>query len=316
MKGSAVYGSAKSLDGLKAYTVGFDRKDISGKTRVYMFFKSMYRNNTDALYYLLLPNEWGVAQYNNTINLGIEHVYSYKAGTGNIVLNTRTSALESNYDYVNVSLTAINRSKIVKKVGFNTRFFIQYGTGTNGAPESALYLAGGNPEDMMDNKYTRSQGFFSPSMASIGTNTNNFHYGGGLNLRGYAGYLAPELDAKGNLVMSYKGSSGAAINAELELTDLINFKPKLFKNWLKFSGYLFGDAGVINVNASTENLMLGNIRADAGIGTALTFKKFGPLQTVEPLTIRFDMPFFLNRIPAVTSEYFAFRWVLGINRAF
>lgn len=193
---------------------------------------------------------------------------------------------------------------------------MQYGTGANWANESSLFLAGANPEEMMDNKFTRSQGFFSPSMASYGAGMNNFQYGGGLNLRGYAGYLAPEIDANGNLVMTYKGSSGAAVNAELEFTDLVNFKPKWFRNWLKFSGYLFGDAGVINVNQPTETLALGNVRADAGIGTALTIKKFGPLQTVEPLTIRFDMPLFLNRIPATETNYFAFRWVVGVSRAF
>lgn len=38
---------------------------------------------------------------------------------------------------------------------------------------------------------------------------------------------------------------------------------------------------------------MADLRADAGIGAALTIKKFGVLQTANPLTIRFDVPFFL-----------------------
>ena len=40
--------------------------------------------------------------------------------------------------------------------------------------------------------------------------------GGGLNLRGYAGYYAPEINNEGNYAFSYNGISGASISAELE----------------------------------------------------------------------------------------------------
>ena len=69
MKGSSFYFSAKALDGLNGYTVGFDRKDIKGKNKVYMYFKSMYRKGLNDLPYLLLPKEWTANQLNNTINL-------------------------------------------------------------------------------------------------------------------------------------------------------------------------------------------------------------------------------------------------------
>ena len=49
-----------------------------------------------------------------------------------------------------------------------------------------LYASGANPEDIMHNKYTRSAGFIPHDWFSYSlTNTNHFHYGGGLNLRGY-----------------------------------------------------------------------------------------------------------------------------------
>ncbi len=318
MKGSSVYLSAKNLDGLQGYTAGFDRKDISGKNKVYMFFKSMYRQNENDLPYLLLPTEWAPRKYNNTINIGFEHNYSYRTGLGNINLGMRSSAIRSDYDYQTVNLTVINRTNLWR-LKLNTRVYAQYGTGTNWASESSLFLAGGNPEEMMENKYTRSQGIFDPKWASFGAGTNYFNYGGGLNLRGYSGYLAPQLLADGTTVNTYKGQTGAAVNAELEFDGIIKIKKQ---NWLtksfKLTTYLFGDAGTINYTAAPGDkvLRMTGIKADAGIGATLTIKKFAFLQTVNPLTIRFDMPLFLNRIPYLDKDYIQYRFVVGISRAF
>ncbi len=317
MKGSSVYLSAKNLDGLQGYTIGFDRKDVAGRNKVYMFFKSMYRENFTDLPYLLLPKEWEPNKLNNTINVGLEHSYSYRKGTGTINLGTRTSALMSDYDYQAINITVINRTNIWK-LKLNTRIYGQFGTGSNWASESSLFLAGGNPEEMMENKYTRSQGIFNPEWASFGSTTNYFNYGGGLNLRGYSGYLAPELLADGTTVTAYKGQTGAAINGELEFDGIIKIKKQ---NWLtktfKLTTYLFGDAGFINYNTPDIKVVkMGGLRADAGIGTALTIKKFAFLQTVNPLTIRFDMPFWLNKIPSIDKDFLQFRFVIGVSRAF
>jgi hypothetical protein len=56
--------------------------------------------------------------------------------------------------------------------------------------------------------------------------------------------------------------------------------------------------------------------ADAGLGATLTISKWGPLTEFKPLTIRFDMPLFLSRVPANEKDYFQFRWLISINRAF
>lgn len=316
MKGSSFYFSAKALDGLNGYTVGIDRKSISGKDRIYMYFKSMYRAGLNDLTYLLLPKEWTPNMLNNTLNMGIEHNYTYRNGTGAINLSTRATALMSDYDYQNVNLTVINRTKLGKLL-FSTRVMGQYGTGKNGAPESGLFLAGASPEEMMDNKYTRSMGIFDPAWAAYGSETNYFHHGGGLNLRGYAGYLAPQKQTDGSLAFTYKGSTGASINAELDFGGLF----RLGNNWLtrtfKLDSYLFGDAGIINYNAPEESVIkMSDLRVDAGIGFAFTIKKFGVLQTVDPLTFRFDMPLFLNKIPATDSDYLGLRFVFGVSRAF
>jgi hypothetical protein len=317
MKGSSVYLSAKSLDGLNGYTIGFDRKDISGKNKVYLFFKSMYRKGFDDLPYLLLPNEWQINALNNTLNTGLEHAYGYRGGSGTINLGLRSTALMSDYDYQSISMTAINRTRL-GKMNLNTRVIMQYGTGGNWASESSLFLAGANPEELMENKYTRSQGFFDPYWAKIGMQTNYFQQGGGLNLRGYAGYVAPQETSNGDIVYTYKGQTGGALNAELEFSNLFKIKrPAWLTNTLKVVTYAFGDAGLINYNKPTEEIIkMSDVRIDAGLGIAVTIKKFGVLQTVNPLTIRFDFPLFLNKLPPTDKGYFQYRFVVGVNRTF
>ncbi|MGB3947503.1 MAG: hypothetical protein WBM13_05945, partial [Bacteroidia bacterium] len=318
MQGSSFFASAKALDGLNAYTLGFDRKDKKEKNRLYMHFKSMYRKDLNDLNYLLLPSEWTANQLNNTLNVGVEHVYSYKRGTGNINLGMRSSALLSDYDFKTVTLNVVNKNRL-GRFNFNTRLVGQYGTGSKWASESSLFLAGANPEEMMDNKYTRSQGFFDPSMAKMGATINTFHAGGGLNLRGYSGYLAPQLLSDGvTTVYTYKGQTGAALNTELEFDGIVRVKRQnWFTRTFKLTTYLFGDIGVINYNAVTDNVLkLSDVRADAGVGVALTIKRFGVLQTVNPLTIRFDMPLFLNKAPAADLGFIQYRYIVGISRAF
>jgi hypothetical protein len=60
----------------------------------------------------------------------------------------------------------------------------------------------------------------------------------------------------------------------------------------------------------------GFLRSDAGIGFALTIKKWLWLETANPLTIRCDFPLFLNSIPYTDKDYFQFRWVVGVYRSF
>ena len=61
---------------------------------------------------------------------------------------------------------------------------------------------------------------------------------------------------------------------------------------------------------------MSNVIADAGIGATLSINKFGPLYGLKPLVIRFDMPFFINRLPFAENDYVQPRFVIGINRAF
>lgn len=329
-KNSSAFLSLKHLDGLNAFSIGVDKENKNKTDKVYCFVKSMVRENAEDLAYLLYPDEWEKGRLNNTMNVGYEHNYKYKKGTGRIELDLRSSTLLSDYNFAHVRLTVVNKNKL-GKFNFNTRAFFQYGTGSNEPKESTLFLAGANPEEMMDNKFSRSAGFFPNEWMGYGNTTNNFQMGGGLNLRGYAGYLVPQEDQNGNLHFVYKGNSGAAFNSELEFDQLFKFIRvtdqngiiKWAKKTFKLNTYLFGDIGVINYEEGAPSgpsnrwdMKLADFRADAGLGTAITIKKWGPLQTVDPLTIRFDMPMLLNRIPAVETNYIKFRWLVGISRAF
>lgn len=307
---------AKALDGMYGFSLGTEKWDKNQKNLFYFQFKTMVRPEQNDKVYLLYPDEWGIGKLNNTFAFGIKRNFSYNNGGGNMNLEMKAPAPGSAYSFTKVSLNVVNKFSL-SKFGINTRFFAQYGTGRKVAPESALYLAGANPEEMMDNKYTRSRGFIPFDWAeNYGETTNHFHQGGGLNLRGYAGYLTPYMKNNGDLTMIYRGMSGAALNLEIEFDRWLKIRPKLVMNTLQIKTYLFADAGIINSDQQGNKLRFADFRMDAGLGTALVIKKWGALQMAKPLTIRFDMPFFLNRTPAVEPDYLKFRWVLGINRAF
>lgn len=307
--------TAKNLDGLELYSGGMDFKSRKENNTVSVSFTSLYRRGLNALEYLLYDQEWRSSRYNNYLSASLEHDYNYPRGNGDIKLSLRTSSIGSIYDYSYLTLNAINKTQL-GKFELRTRVFGQFATGENFADENALYVSGTNPEGLMQDKFTRSRAYVPVEWLGYGVNTNHFQQGGGLNLRGYAGYLVPQEDEKGINRFVYKGTTGFSISAELNFEKLFHVAPSFTRNWLGIGMYLFGDAGTINYNTPDETLAFADIRADAGVGVTATIKKFGPLQTVKPFTIRFDMPLFLSRTPAVEPEYFQFRWVVGIGRTF
>ena len=96
---------------------------------------------------------------------------------------------------------------------------------------------------------------------------------------------------------------------------MIRLRLGKLNDYFHIDSYLFGDAGMISHVLDGKSVDLTNMRLDAGAGFLLTITQWGPLEMTEPLSIRFDMPFFLNR-PPYGEEYLAFRWLIGINRAF
>ena len=129
---------------------------------------------------------------------------------------------------------------------------------------------------------------------------------------------------QGNILIGYKGRSGASASAEVDFDEYIKFRPKYLRDYLHLDAYLFADAGAIELSNATlsqywniaPTTMWSDIRVDAGLGFALTVKKFGWFNKANPLTLRFDMPFLLNRPPYANPDYANFRYVVGVNRTF
>lgn len=277
--------------------------------------KSMARTQSSQFIYALYENEWNLNKANNVIDFDYNYSYKGLKGKGKFYLKYRTSAFLSDYSYDYV--TVENKfQKWWRKFYLKTRLFGFAGQGSNWAPESQLFLAGANPEEISENKFTRAEGVFQKSHTEYGDNINLFHAGGGLNLRGYSGYYSPEL-YEGNIVSSYKGQLGFAVNIEAEFQRYLGLNQNKFKKYIDLKSYAFFDAGVINVgDDQLINTKLATPRFDSGLGLALTIKKFYHFETTKPVTIRADFPLYLNRTPNVSPDNFQFRWVMGVNRAF
>lgn len=313
MKKTSFIAHLRELDGLSMASVALEKRSNNEKNRFTVQLKSMLRDVGKDLTYLIYKNHWTPGKINNSVQLSFERDLNYKKGNGKFLVNLRSPFLYSDYDFSALNSTWITKSKF-RFANINTRLFGQLGTGSVIPMESQLYVAGANPEDLMDNKYTRSMGFF-PNF-DFGNVTNHFAAGGGLNLRGYMGYLLYGGDVNELPVYNYKGMSGAAANLEIEIDKMLFLQKAFFKNSLKFTPYFFADAGVINTNQPGQGLAFSNVMADAGAGIALTIQRWWKLQTVKPLTIRADFPVFINRLPYAEKDYFQFRWMIGVNRAF
>jgi aminopeptidase N len=135
--------------------------------------------------------------------------------------------------------------------------------------------------------------------------------GGGLNLRGYAGYLAAETNEEGEVYTAYTGVSGTSASIELEFDRLLNWQLLRF---IKMDPYLFADGGILVLDENFD--LYSSFRMDAGIGSSFSWNWFGPLETVSPIVLRIDFPVFLNHAPFEENENFKFRYVVGLGRSF
>ena len=309
---------AQFIAGLYTNKISLQKSDNKKINKITIDLLSLYRTNQNYINNTnLIWNSERLrnTQINNRIDIDIEHKYKNKYGNGKLNLGIKSSALGSTYDYNILSLSAKNNNKI-HKLKINTRGFLQIGSGNKWAVESKLFLAGANGEEMMESKFTRSDGFIPSEYLSYDYTTNHFHLGGGLNLRGYSGYLAPDFNDNGTIrSFDYVGTSGAAFNTEIDFTAYLPYSIK--KN--NITCYLFADAGVISSeNLTSENYKesFSEVRADAGIGFTYKLDNFGPLETTRPLVFRFDMPLFLNKAPASDKDFVQMRWIIGIDRAF
>ncbi|MBC7383275.1 MAG: M1 family metallopeptidase [Bacteroidia bacterium] len=322
---------SRLLDGIFLNRIGIEKTHQNTIYRIYA--KSMRRVQ---LYYLpayqlisipgadFYPNISSYDQWNNTINMEIEHSYTALNGSGKLLVGLKTSALFSNFDYASAFAEVIQHNN-VWKFELRSRLFAQYMTGSNAAPESQLYLAGANPETMIENKYTRAAGVLPAEWFAYGITPNHQQTGGGLNLRGYAGYLVP-VSLNNDQYYLFKGNSGAAVNLELDYDKLFAIRGGRLAKYFHIDSYLFMDAGILQANkpvafdgkaVSTITNLKTPLLASAGAGFAFTLKRWGILDEPKPLIIRFDMPLYLSNAPyAEKGDNFKFRWQVGVLRCF
>ncbi len=319
-KKSTFYFQSRWLDGYEMYKTGIT-KQLPQNVSLDFNIKAFTRNRDEWRNYLLYPGEWSTIwttakKFNASINVTATYVYAKEKFNGYMVGHLRSGLLGNSFDYHYFEFTNVLKAS-VWKLDFRTRVYGRIGTGKDLPSESALFFAGGNPEEMMDSKYYRAAGFFPEGWAyRYRDDISHLHFGGGLNMRGYTGYLLAEVDKNGVVMPSYKGPSGFAVNAEVDFNRIVKVKKQNLKDWVQLNTYLFGDAGAMAYANSSSKQQLGAIRFDAGAGVALTIKKWGPLQNIRPLTFRFDVPFFISHSPYVSQKHFAFRWVVGISRTF
>ena len=307
------------IDGLFLFKYGVDK--TFGKRKVEIYYKGFRRFNNSDIDYTLYPTQWGTQGANGSLNIDITNSYSYTRGYGELKGQIRGSFL-SNYDYSRISETWINHHYF-GKLELHTRVFLQAMMGSNIAPESMLNIAGGNSEEMMENKYLRSTGFVPTQWLGYGADYNHFQFAGGLNVRGYAGYLVPVNYNNFQYFMN-SGTTGASINTELDFDKFIPLNPRRLSPYFHFDLYFFADAGylenqvvpAISNNLTEKTIINSGVIASAGNGIVFTIKRWGKYDEAKPLSIRFDMPWFLSNTPYVDGQNFRFRWIVGLNRSF
>jgi Peptidase family M1 domain len=316
--------NSRFLDGLWYQRGGFNWS-LSDNNMIQAFGLSMWRNDAASANYFTAPQLWTLAaQPNSSINLLWRHTYSYLQGNGKYSLSARMPFMTDVFSYSYFQLEHLNTCYL-DKLELRTRLFGRYGLGKTMPMESALYMAGASPEEQIDNKYTRSVGFVPADWTGISPyDLSHFQEGGGLNLRGYAGYFSPDYRSPGQL-LGYAGRSGVSCSAEADFSRYIHLAPKFTRNWLKMNLYAFGDAGFMELSyfnypdvyhITPSGTYWSSLHADAGLGMALTVKNWGVFEKGKPLTLRLDLPIFLNRTPYNNTNYASFRYVIGVNRAF
>ncbi len=317
--------NSRYLDGLWYHKGGLNWL-VNDNNTLQLFAQTMWRPNSYSYDYLIDPQDWSsnAAQPNSSLNAAWAHHYNYFNGSGHYAFSFRAPMLTNAFDYSYAQLEAVNIN-YAGKLEVRTRVFGRYGMGNKIPYESALYMAGASPEEEMDNKYTRSVGFMPTDWDGVSRyDVNHFEQGGGLNLRGYAGYFAPD-ERNGNQLEGYKGRSGAAANVEVGFENYMPWHPKHLGNLVHANVYAFGDAGVMELSnfslpnyylTTPSSTMWSSVHVDAGLGFAFTVKQWGVFEKAKPLTIRIDFPVFLNRPPYSNDQYATLRYVVGVNRAF
>lgn len=312
-KDAYIFWDTRMLDGLFYDNLGFEK---SFKNNRFTFrYKSISLMDGAGVYWPYLQSVNREGKTNSSINIDYTRSYRYKRGNGTINSTLRGNGLSKDYSYGSFQFEVINHNYI-GKFEIHTRYYFQHIEGSNIPEEVMLNLAGTNMEGLLESKFTRSRGYIPEQWLGYGASINHFQMGGGLNLRGYAGYLAPVM-VNNQQYMLYRGNGGTSASVEVDFDRYIKLRPKFTRNWLRMDLYAFADAGwIYNSNLINDQNVVSPLKADAGLGIAANIYRWGNRSLIQPFTIRLDAPVLLNAIPYSDKGYLAQRWVVGIGRSF
>jgi hypothetical protein len=188
-----------------------------------------------------------------------------------------------------------------------------------------LYAAAANSEQAFENRLMRDFSAIAynpvyimesyPPQREIAP--QHLHYAGGLNLRGYNGRVLG-FQSNDTTLAFFRGASGASVNINWEYGNL--FRGFLRNRFIKLNPYVFMDAGIMAIPLKEQHIS--PLLVDAGLGFEFKFYKLSRLitnnfaQQTKPISIRLDLPLFLNRTQTSTENPFSFRWMLGLNASF
>lgn len=323
IRNSDVRFEARHIDGIALSSVRW-RKWFDNSNYVSIGAKSMVRYRRDQDYYNYMTSiQWDNHLVANT-SIWIEW-QNNKNLSQNIDQTTRVKLRSSIMSVANYSYLEAEHKENIKldMLLFKWRFFGRLGSHqTRFIPTEILLNAGGaNGEEMLENKFMRSVTAF-PDLFIEGNNrfnSQNFshlHHGGGINLRGYSFRNGAR---SGSAVYSiYNQNSGFSFNTQLNFENLSPIKFRKLARTIGMNLYVFGDVGSLsNFDLPSFSINKAPILADAGLGTALIWKKGIKYLGLGPTTFRFDMPFYLSH-PAIDEgdEQFRFRWLVGVEQAF
>ena len=123
----------------------------------------------------------------------------------------RSTAWLSETDFNRVNLEAVNNNKLGKVRSAYTLLCAKVQPAQSETPwNPGLYLAGANRKKCWTTNTQGPLDGFDRDWMFPGIETSHFQYGGGLNLRGYAGYLGAQTGTDGNVYNIYNGLNGAS----------------------------------------------------------------------------------------------------------
>lgn len=224
-------------------------------------------------------------------------------------------------EFAKVEGSAQHRLRFTQSIGLNVRAYAGWISADAPSPYH-LSFAGASVIDLQDSRFTRARGTLPPSWSKDGF----LHKSGGPNLRGFQ---QREAEHRGALVsgnsteypevpLAPLTESIMALNTELDFPNPLNKWLRSFPvigEFIKFSSYLFSDAGVILI--SQENPLFDAYDStfwlmNAGAGFELSLNIPDYLGRKRGFQLRFDLPYWFYDSNKNESQ-FELRPILGLG---